>query len=84
VAAVEPGSQIPEETRYSRIYQGRGELIDHLLVSKALLDAVGDVRSVVDHGTAQAALPSITDSPSQRRDAPGSDHAPVVATFNTP
>ncbi len=27
---------IPEQTRYSRIYRGRGELIDHLLVSQGL------------------------------------------------
>ena len=29
--------KIPEERRYSRIYRGRGELIDHILISRALL-----------------------------------------------
>ncbi len=61
-----------------------GELIDHLLVSKTLLDLVGDVRSVIDPDTESAHLASITDRPSQRRNEPGSDHAPVVATFHTP
>jgi endonuclease/exonuclease/phosphatase family metal-dependent hydrolase len=65
---------IPEDQRYSRIYRGRRELIDHLLVSHTLLEAI----STVTTGTAPA---SITDEPRERRDAPHSDHAPVVATL---
>ena len=72
---------IPEETRYSRIYRGTGELIDHILVSKKLLDVVGDVRSLVHAADGSAHLPSITDEPNRRTDAAGSDHAPQVATF---
>lgn len=68
---------IPEAERFSRIYHGRGELIDHLLVSKALLDRVEEVH-VIGH----EALPSVTDDPSARRADQGSDHAPVVARVN--
>ncbi|MQY09132.1 endonuclease/exonuclease/phosphatase family protein [Actinomadura macrotermitis] len=64
--------RIPEGERYSRIYRGRRELIDHILVSHALLGRAGDV------GTLRAGrdgLPSVTDDPAARRDAPASDHA---------
>ncbi|TDE02593.1 endonuclease/exonuclease/phosphatase family protein [Jiangella asiatica] len=67
---------IPEERRYSRVYRGRGELIDHVLISHRLLDRVEKVDSVVDRG-----LPSVTDDPRVRAVAGDSDHAPVVATF---
>ncbi|MCT9930231.1 endonuclease/exonuclease/phosphatase family protein [Planotetraspora sp. A-T 1434] len=68
---------IPEAERYSRVYHDRRELIDHILVSRALLDRVESVRSVVAHG-----LPSVGDQPTARRDAADSDHAPVVATLS--
>lgn len=67
---------IPEARRYSRIYRGRGELIDHILVSHRLLQRVETVDSLVDRG-----LPSVTDDPRPRAAAEDSDHAPVVATF---
>ena len=67
---------IPEPERYSRIYRGRRELIDHLLVSHALLDSVTAVT------TGQIELPSITDNPVAHRDHPGSDHRPVMATLS--
>lgn len=65
---------IPADRRYSRVYRGRRELIDHILVSRAL---AGRVVSVA---TGRADLPSIDDDP---RGAPprASDHAPVVAEF---
>ena len=66
---------IPEAQRFSRIYRGRGELIDHLLVSHAL------VKSVETVTTAEIEVPSITDEPSERQDEAGSDHRPVVAEF---
>ena len=47
---------IPEPERYSRIYRGRRELIDHLLVSHALRDSVTAVT------TGQIELPSITET----------------------
>ncbi len=67
---------IPEPARFSRVYRGRGELIDHLLVSHALVGAVSEVT------TGGADVPSIEDDPTRRQDAPGSDHRPVVATFD--
>jgi predicted extracellular nuclease len=68
---------IPADQRYSRVYRGRKELIDHILVSHALHDRVEEVRSVIDHP-----LPSITDNPAERRDAVDSDHAPVIARID--
>jgi hypothetical protein len=67
---------LPEEQRYSRKYRGRLELIDHIFLSRALLDPLPEVHGVVDQG-----LPSVTDDPDARRGKPGSDHAPIVATF---
>ena len=66
---------IAAERRFSRVFRGRGELIDHLLVSHALVRRV----ERVDAGPGEA--PSITEDPTARRDAPGSDHLPVVARF---
>lgn len=70
---------IPEEQRFSRLYRGRPELIDHIFASHFL--ASGHTESV---GTATAVgqLPSITDDPNERRGDPGSDHAAVMATFD--
>ncbi len=76
---------IPEQTRYSRIYQGRGELIDHLLVSQGLRESLDrdSVRSIVEESdNGQPGLPSIDDLPSNRPAPSASDHAPVVANFN--
>lgn len=66
---------IPEAQRFSRVYRGRGELIDHLLVSRAVVGAVTSV-------TAGGPVPeSVGDDPRARVDKPGSDHRPVVATL---
>lgn len=48
------------------------DLIDHVLVSHALLDQVGEVT------TADTTTPSVSDNPAPRRDEPGSDHRPVI------
>ncbi|WP_248579547.1 endonuclease/exonuclease/phosphatase family protein [Nocardioides sp. InS609-2] len=69
---------IPEEQRWSRVYRGRRELIDHLLVSRAAVLRVTDV------ATGGPAPQSITDNPMARVDVPGSDHRPVVATLAAP
>jgi endonuclease/exonuclease/phosphatase family metal-dependent hydrolase len=69
---------MPPGRNYSRINQGRAELIDHILVSNALVRTV-DVTSV---GAVLAEpLPSVTLEPTARLNEPSSDHAPVVATF---
>lgn len=70
-------ARIPEGERYSRIYRGRRELIDHILASHQVTHAVTD--GDVTTGPAPA---SIGDNPNARRDAPGSDHRAVIATIN--
>ena len=67
---------IPEQRRYSRVFHGRPELIDHVLVSHALATRVQSV----DTGDFQP--PSIGEVPTARRDERPSDHAPVIARFN--
>ncbi|MGW6057556.1 endonuclease/exonuclease/phosphatase family protein [Streptomyces sp. NPDC055189] len=68
---------IPAEQRYSRIHAGRRELIDHVLVSRSFLSLVTEAGTGVP-GTTATALPSVGDEdPAERRNAPGSDHAPV-------
>jgi predicted extracellular nuclease len=66
---------IPAERRFSCVFRGRGELIDHILVSHALVNRVEDV----DTGTKP---PSISEDPTTRRDESASDHAPIAARFN--
>ncbi len=68
---------MPDGKNYSRITQGRRELIDHLLVSAALVRRVVLVEAVIDQP-----LPSISTDPTSRHDQPSSDHAPVVATLD--
>lgn len=70
---------IPAEQRFSRIHAGRRELIDHILMSRGLLDHVRTAGTGAP-GASSAALPSVADGdPAVRRDAAGSDHAPVWA-----
>lgn len=78
---------LSENERFSRLYKGRGELIDHILVSRGLLGApeqnrqdrwlVREVRSLVDSITGQ----SIDDSPTERIGKECPDHAPIYARF---
>lgn len=64
---------IPEDQRFTRIYRGQRELIDHILVSHAVVKVVGEGDlTVVDTGAT-----SITENPNSRRNEPGSDHRPV-------
>ncbi len=66
---------LPAGERFSRVYHGRGELIDHLLVSHALLGRATEVHTTRPDGV----LPSVTDDPAARRNAPASDHALISA-----
>ena len=68
--------QIPAERRYSRIFEGQRELIDHILISHALLNRLESV------DTKPNQVASITANPAPRQNAPASDHAPVFAQFN--
>jgi endonuclease/exonuclease/phosphatase family metal-dependent hydrolase len=72
--------RIPPEQRYSRIYRGRAELIDHILLSHALVHSVAEGAVTTDAAT--SVIPSITDAPGNRRGAPGSDHRPVLAVIS--
>ncbi len=63
---------IAEEDRWSRVYRGRRELIDHVLCSHAL---IGDVRGATTGGLV---VESIEDQPGSRRNATASDHRPVL------
>jgi endonuclease/exonuclease/phosphatase family metal-dependent hydrolase len=69
---------MPEGKNYSRINQGRKELIDHILVSAAL---VKPLDSITTEAVIDQPLPSVTTNPNARRNKPSSDHAPVTATF---
>jgi len=69
--------RLPEGERYSRIYHGHGELIDHLLVSQALLGRTAEV-----HTLHPGTLPSITDDPGARRNATASDHALIYTRLS--
>jgi hypothetical protein len=70
---------LPRGEQVTRVFKGRGELIDHIfatyrLVNPANLPTVRTVQS-------PAPLPSMDDNPNTRRDQRGSDHAAVIATF---
>jgi len=67
---------IPTERRFTRIFRGRGELIDHILVSHAL------VRRVARVDTTPEPPPSITEFPNARLDARVSDHRPLFAELD--
>lgn len=69
---------IPEDVRFSRVYRGRGELIDHLFVTNATRRTVADATTL----TGGEPLGSIDDLPNTRRDSPYSDHALVAATLD--
>ncbi|MFI1028403.1 endonuclease/exonuclease/phosphatase family protein [Streptomyces sp. NPDC020951] len=70
---------IPEDQRHSRVHAGQPELIDHILVSHALLARVEQAFTGAEHP-----LPSVDADPTERRDKPASDHAPVLATLRYP
>lgn len=63
---------IPAERRFTRTYRGRPEMIDHILVSRALLDGLGNV-DTIDVGAG-----SVNDTPGDRAGDPASDHRPVI------
>jgi endonuclease/exonuclease/phosphatase family metal-dependent hydrolase len=73
---------IPAERRFSRIFKGNGELIDHIFASVELLPGSSRRLPVVDsHVDIADSVRSIGDNPNARRGEPGSDHAPVTASF---
>jgi endonuclease/exonuclease/phosphatase family metal-dependent hydrolase len=67
-------ARIPEAERFSRVFQGQPELIDHIMVNHPVVSRVTEVHALHDRP-----LPSVGNNPGQRRDAEDSDHAPIVA-----
>ena len=76
-------ARIDEKRRYSRIYRGNQELIDHIFVSERLLPGLPRRLPIVDsYLESTDTVPSIDDNPSLRSGKPSSDHLPIVATFD--
>jgi endonuclease/exonuclease/phosphatase family metal-dependent hydrolase len=69
---------IPTERRFSRMYQKRGEMIDHLAVSHELIFFLKQADSYVEP------ISSIDSDTESRRDSTFPDHAPVFARFEIP
>lgn len=76
---------IAEERRYSRIHNGRPELLDQIFASEEFFPVQANnkrrlplVDSLVDF---VSQLPSVGDNPGARDTATAPDHAPVIATF---
>ncbi len=70
---------LPEEARYSYIYQGVSQILDHILVSPALLDEL-DAMSPMHFNADFPYNPYYGDAVIWRN----SDHDPVIATFTSP
>jgi predicted extracellular nuclease len=64
---------IPESARYSRTYNGRRELIDHILATARITRELRPGSLIAGPGAT-----SIGDDPSTRRDVAGSDHRPLT------
>ncbi len=77
--------RIPEGRRFSRVYRGRGELLDQIFASEEFFPVGPDNRrrlpEVDSHIDFEGELPSVTDNPGERARAIAPDHAPVTATF---
>jgi endonuclease/exonuclease/phosphatase family metal-dependent hydrolase len=75
-----PDGKPPARPPYTRVFKGRGELIDHIFASHRLVNPenIPEVRTVL----ATDRLPSVNEIPTERKSDPASDHAAVVATFN--
>lgn len=69
---------VPQDKRYSLIYRGKGEMIDHIIVSQAFYPYW--VETVVFNEL----LPDKSVAFATAEKFPESDHAPVVARFSLP
>jgi hypothetical protein len=69
----------PPNQDYSRIYEHHAELIDHILVSRAL--AAPDHITITVHRQGAA---STGPDPRDRTGEPASDHDPVIAQLTAP
>lgn len=71
-------STLPDKQRYNYIYQGRSQLLDHILVTPSLMDLLARVD--VLHTNADFPLPLPGDTSPLRT----SDHDLVISTFHFP
>ena len=69
---------IPESARYSLLYLGRGEMIDHILMSRSLLGSYkrSEVHNELLHDGSIAFASNVK--------YPKSDQASVIAEFELP
>jgi predicted extracellular nuclease len=69
-------SGIPESSRYTLFHHGRGEMLDHMLVTRNLLACFrgSEIHNELLHDESQSFATDVK--------FPESDHAPVVATFD--
>ncbi|MEU4237388.1 endonuclease/exonuclease/phosphatase family protein [Actinoplanes sp. NPDC026619] len=69
---------VPESSRYTLFHQGKGNMLDHMLVTRNLLASYrgSEIHNELLHDESQSFA---TD-----KKFPESDHAPVVATFDLP
>jgi len=68
--------ELPPEARYTYIYEGRSQVLDHILVTPALMERL--TRVEILHVNADYALPAPDDTSPLHK----SDHDPVVAVFS--
>jgi endonuclease/exonuclease/phosphatase family metal-dependent hydrolase len=68
---------LPEPQRFTRIFRGRREVIDHIFASHVLAATKPKVTTAMAAGR----LRSISEDPTDQVGRPGSDHAAVVAGF---
>jgi predicted extracellular nuclease len=71
-------SNLAESSRYTLFHHGRGEMLDHLLVTRNLLAHFrgSEIHNELLHDESQSFATDVK--------FPESDHAPVVATFDLP
>ncbi|MCD4671373.1 MAG: DUF11 domain-containing protein, partial [Anaerolineaceae bacterium] len=69
---------LPENERYTYIYEGISQVLDHVLVTQWLYEAIDAVRIL--HINADYSLPLAGDESPVRK----SDHDPVIVIFNLP
>lgn len=78
---------LAEGERFSRVYNGRRELIDHLFASKTMLGSSEELRqdrwkvTEVRSWVTSILNESVTDNPAERVGAARPDHAPIYARF---
>ena len=69
-------NNVPESSRFTLIHHGKGEMIDHILASRAMVQAFSHAE-IHNEMLQDESIAFATD-----RKFPGSDHAPVVAAFD--